>query len=204
MSWPNPFRRLDAHTRTAFGYTFQLTEHHLTPDQMDPMKQSYDILGEKALDRLYTISPPPHSPFPRNPISNEAKPGLKSHGTAEHPPEGKRDLYLLLRENALSDEAARLLWAQVNTVPSWVCWDQIARGQDCFYRYGGPVLTGLAFQSLLGGMVTSSDPLNRREVAETHLKGAARVVETLARTGLRRHVSMFPHDLILSTRWIFY
>ncbi|CAD6593736.1 MAG: hypothetical protein ASARMPREDX12_007493 [Alectoria sarmentosa] len=150
---------------------------------MDPMKQSYDILGEKALDRLYTISPPPHSPIPRNPVSNEAKSGLKSHGTAEHPPEGKRDLYLLLRENALSDEALRLLWAQVNTVPSWVCWDQIARGQDCFYRYGGPVLTGLAFQSLLGGMVTSSDSLNRREVAETHLKGAARVVETLARTG---------------------
>lgn len=44
-------------------------------------------------------------------------------------------------------------------------WDQIARGQDVFYRYGGANLTGLAYQSLLGGM------------------GAARVVETLARTG---------------------
>lgn len=46
-----------------------------------------------------------------------------------------------------------------------VDWEQIARGQDVFYRYGGANLTGLAYQSLLGGM------------------GAARVVETLARTG---------------------
>jgi hypothetical protein len=38
-------------------------------------------------------------------------------------------------------------------------------GQDVFYRYGGATLTGLAYQSLLGGM------------------GANRVVEVLARTG---------------------
>jgi len=50
-------------------------------------------------------------------------------------------------------------------VPPWVDWEQIRRGQDVFYRYGGANLTGLAYQSLLGGM------------------GAARVVETLARTG---------------------
>lgn len=50
-------------------------------------------------------------------------------------------------------------------MPEWVDWAQIERGQDVFYRYGGACLTGLAYQSLLGGM------------------GAARVVETLARTG---------------------
>jgi hypothetical protein len=38
-------------------------------------------------------------------------------------------------------------------------------GQEVFYRYGGATLTGLAYQSLLGGM------------------GANRVVEVLARTG---------------------
>lgn len=38
-------------------------------------------------------------------------------------------------------------------------------GQEIFYRYGGATLTGLAYQSLLGGM------------------GANRVVEVLARTG---------------------
>lgn len=38
-------------------------------------------------------------------------------------------------------------------------------GQEVFYRYGGAMLMGLAFQSLVGGM------------------GAKRVVEVLARTG---------------------
>lgn len=57
------------------------------------------------------------------------------------------------------------MWEEINTVPPWVDWAQIERGQDVFYRYGGPAITGLAYQSLLGGM------------------GAARVVETLARTG---------------------
>ena len=128
MSWPNPLRKSDAHTRTVFGYTFQLTKHHLTPDQMEPMKQSYDMLGEQALERLDTISPPLRCAPRRNPIKDEAKPVLKS--TGEQPPEGKRDLYILLRQHAVSDEVVGRLWAEVNTVPSWVCWDQIARGQS--------------------------------------------------------------------------
>ena len=134
MSWPNPLRRSDAHTRTAFGYTFQLTRHHLTPDQMEPMKQSYDILGEQALERLDNISPPLRSALRRNPIKDEAKPALNPNGTGEQPPDGKRDLYFLLQQNAVSDEVLGRLWAEVNTVPSWVCWDQIARGQGMYFR----------------------------------------------------------------------
>lgn len=150
---------------------------------MGPMKQSYDVLGEEALERLDSISTPPSDLF-LNPIKDGATPALNSHSTDEQPRKGKRDLYVLLQQNAFNDEVLGQMWTQVNTVPSWVCWDQIARGQDCFYRYGGPVLTGLAFQSLLGGLVKLSDPLNRWDLAESNLKGAARVVETLARTGL--------------------
>ena len=160
MFWPNLFRKADANTRDAFGYIFQLTERHLTPDQMDFMKQSYDLLGEKALERLDIISPPPRSRLPSNSIKDKAKVPVNSHTTGKQSSEGKRDLYILLRQNALDDEVLGQLWAEVNAVPSWVCWDQIARGQDCFYRYGGPVLTGLAFQSLLGGMVKLCGPLN--------------------------------------------
>lgn len=138
MFWP--FLRPDADTRTSFGYIFQLTDHHLTPDQMHPMKQSYDTLGEKAWEKLDS---------------------LNSHGTGQNPLKGKRDLYVLLRQNVSNDKSLGQLWSEVNTVPSWVCWDQIARGQDCFYRYGGPVLNGLAFQSLLGGMVRSFDLLHQ-------------------------------------------
>ncbi|KAF4542966.1 Tat pathway signal sequence [Lasiodiplodia theobromae] len=93
----------------------------------------------------------------------------RSLGDDKHPGKPEcplhRDLYALLRDNADKDEKLGELWREVNTVPAWVDWEQIKRGQDVFYRYGSAALTGLAYQSLLGGM------------------GAARIVETLARTG---------------------
>ncbi|KAF2966513.1 hypothetical protein GQX73_g7050 [Xylaria multiplex] len=74
-------------------------------------------------------------------------------------------LYELIQEYAPSDEKIRRLWIEVNTVPEWVDWDQIERGQKIFFRYGGPAISSLTFLSLLGGM------------------GGARTVETLDRTG---------------------
>ena len=158
MTWPNPFRRSDA-TRTAFGYTFQLTEYHLTSDQMESMKMSFDKLGEKAWEKIAKMSPQPRSDFPPHLNEDEAKLAADTERTEEKPPGSKKDPYELLRLNYFNDEALGQLWTEVNTVPSWVCWDQIARGQDCFYRYGGPILNGLAFQSLLGGMVKPSGPV---------------------------------------------
>jgi len=165
MAWPNPFLRKNENTRSVWGYTFQLSSDHLTVEQMKPMKHSCDILGEQALDRLNQISPPPRSALPRNSARHGSDNTATDSNTGKQVSEPQRDLYVLLREHANDDEVLCKLWSEVTTVPSWVCWDQITRGQDCFYRYGGPALTGLAFQSLLGGM------------------GAARVVETLARTG---------------------
>jgi len=101
------------------------------------MKFSYDRLGEAALDRLNEISPPPRSALPRNSTKYaEAAPSSeRSVEAVDSPP--KRDLYILLRDNADKDETLAKLWKEVNTVPEWVDWDQIARGQDVFYRYGG-------------------------------------------------------------------
>lgn len=76
-----------------------------------------------------------------------------------------KDLYTLLKNHADEDPKLQELWTQVNTVPEWVDWKQIQRGQDVFFRYGLPILNVLSFESLLGGM------------------GAIRVVETLSRTG---------------------
>lgn len=128
----------------------------MTPSESNSLKSRYDILAEQVLDRLNEISPPPtNHHIPRNEQLKDTSP--------DKPP--KRDLYAILQSNYSSDETLQQFWNEVNTVPDWVDWDQIARGQDVFYRYGGPVLTGLAYQSLLGGM------------------GAARVVEVLSRTG---------------------
>lgn len=169
MAWPNPFRRRNENTRTCWGYTFQLTKDHLTPKQTHPMKYSFDRLGDEAYSRLDVISKQQHTLISQEKPVKPIKPSLrecqKNASSQETVIKPKRDLYILLRDNAQSDPVLSQLWTEAHTVPSWVDWASVARGQDVFYRYGGPALTGLAFQSLLGGM------------------GAARVVEVLARTG---------------------
>ena len=138
MAWQNPFRVRDEHTRTCWGYTFQLTEEHLTPRKAHPMKFSYDILGEQALDKLNEISPPPRSALPRNSGKYAEPDAVVENKADEAAPAPKRDLYILLRDNVHNDVTLGRFWTEVNTVPSWVDWEQIARGQDVFYRYGGP------------------------------------------------------------------
>jgi hypothetical protein len=135
-----------------------MTPEHPTVEEMHPLKYTYDVLGEQCFNRLNEISPPPDSTLPRN--NGKFTQDVKAEQQQAH-----RDLYVLLKDHADADATLGKLWRQVNTVPDWVDWEQIARGQDVFYRYGGANLTGLAYQSLLGGM------------------GANRVVETLARTG---------------------
>lgn len=157
MAWPNPFRRRTADTRTCWGYTFDLGPNHLTPEQAHPLKYSYDVLAEEALDVLNEL-------YPLESAKSEQKQDAEL-SVPEGKSKPKRDLYLLLRDHHNEHPKLQELWDQVANVPDWVDWDQIARGQDVFYRYGGATLTGLAYQSLLGGM------------------GANRVVEVLARTG---------------------
>ena len=152
MAWPNPFRYHDKYTRTCWGYTFQVTELHLLPEVANSLKFSYDQLGEQALKKLNAISPPPRSALPRH-SGRYTDACTKSEETGPGSDSPKRDLYMLLRSHAADDEVLGTLWAEVNVTPDWVNWEQISRGQEVFYRYGGPALTGLAFQSLLGGMV---------------------------------------------------
>jgi hypothetical protein len=139
MAWPMFYGKHDENTRTAWGYSFQWTTEHQTREQLSPLKHSYDVLGEDALNALDTISPP---------ISKEL-PGNKSR-VPEKPKElnftPKRDLYALLRDYHAEDEALDKLWSQVNTIPDWVDWDQIERGQKVFYRYGEVALTAVSNQ----------------------------------------------------------
>ncbi|KIW24979.1 uncharacterized protein PV07_10655 [Cladophialophora immunda] len=180
MAWPNPFRRRDENTRTAWGYTFQLTPSHLTPEQAHPLKHSYDVLGEECYEILCQKDSSPADEAKLQKRDDARSESVANHlhqsnstinGSADTnrpptpSPRSKRDLYLLLRDHHAAHPKLQELWDEVTTVPSWVDWAQICRGQDVFYRYGAATLTGLAYQSLLGGM------------------GANRVVEVLARTG---------------------
>lgn len=109
MAWPNPFRHKDENTRNAWGYTFQWSPTHLTPEEMHPLKYSYDILAEEALDSLDRLSPPTSSELPRN--------QSRVSTSEKETPAPKRDLYILLRDHASEDAKLEKLWRQVNTIP---------------------------------------------------------------------------------------
>ncbi|KAK3387623.1 tat pathway signal sequence [Podospora didyma] len=188
-----------------WGYEFEWTPEHLTEEQMRPLQFTYDALADKCLDRLDVLQPT----LPAIPKSDTGKDGDNTEKGQKQPlspsacsapnsteatgqnDESKtksshcnRDLYELLRQHAPEDETLQKLWIEVNTVPGWVNWEQIERGQKVFYRYAGPSIVALTFQSLLGGM------------------GGQRVVETLTRTGgfrgdvaRRRLLDTFQHIL---------
>ncbi|KAK5661475.1 hypothetical protein OQA88_11377 [Cercophora sp. LCS_1] len=167
----------------AWGYNFQWTHDHLTPEQMRPMMFSYDALATECLDRLDELAPQKsfRSRQPAGPKPQDASP----REAAECP---LPDLYSLLQQHAPSDPSLQRLLSEVNTIPPWVDWAQLARGQKVFYRYAGPSIVSLTFQSLLGGM------------------GSHRIVETLTRTGgfsvpiaRRRLLETFSHILSVTS-----
>jgi hypothetical protein len=58
---------------------------------------------------------------------DQLKPLLYTYDTL-----GSEDLFTTVKELALSgeDEVINKFWKEVNTIPDWVDWDQIKRGQD--------------------------------------------------------------------------
>jgi hypothetical protein len=166
MSGPTKPSQRDRNTRNAWGYLFQWTSDHQTPEQYNHFKYTYDALGEECaniLNQQYPSEKPPlNSQGQETGMEHPALHSGKHKVLSARP---KRDLYVLLRDHRHEHEKLQELWEEVTTTPVWVDWDQISRGQDVFYRYGAATITGLTYQSLLGG--TSS----------------SRVTEVLARTG---------------------
>ncbi|VUC25600.1 unnamed protein product [Clonostachys rosea] len=138
----------------SYGYTFRLTDLHKTSEQLDPLKHKFDTVGTDACKVLNELFPPP-----------PPRAGWYSK-TKEENPQPDRDTFVLLRDNYAKDPKLQDLWNEVNTVPDWVDWDQIKRGQDVFYRYAPAAIAGFAFQGLLATTGASYRP-----------------AETLVRTG---------------------
>lgn len=161
--FPPKDKEVNGEPRTVWGHTFKWTPEHQTKDQMRPLVFNYDVLGSECLDRLDELSPPSRD-RPEE-IQGDKPDKATQDGTDKPPARPRRDLYALLEEHHAADPKLSELWTEIHTVPSWVDWDQIQRGQDVFYRYGGPIIVSLTFQSLVGGMA------------------GWRAVETLSRTG---------------------
>ncbi|KAM7206335.1 DUF2236 domain containing protein [Rhypophila sp. PSN 637] len=159
----------------AYGFTFTWTPDHLTPEQMRPYMFSYDVLATEALDVLDQFSSSSSSLTKEelnstasadpDPVKENISAAKQDHNNKPKSSQHKRDLFKLLQTHHHENETLSSLWSQIHTIPEWVDWAQIARGQLVFYRYALPFVISLTFQSLLGGM------------------GSSRVSHTLSKTG---------------------
>ena len=123
---------MDSSTQSKWNYTFQWTENHVSREEIDPLRYRYDELGAAALERLQAFS--------------VRQTGDEDKGRGR----GRLDLYALLRDYHETDELLSNFWEELHTVPDWVDWEQIKRGQDFFYRYAVANLTGFALQGFVG------------------------------------------------------
>ena len=134
-------------TRKFGNYQFQWTELHLPREETDPLRYEYDELGSEVVEKLQEIA---------------KKQKDQEDGTTR----AKTDLYALLSDNHQNDETLTKFWTEVHTVPEWVDWAQLERGQRFFYRYAPANLMGFALQGFVG-----------------ENSAASGVVEVLVRTG---------------------
>ncbi|KAG0337070.1 hypothetical protein BG004_007794 [Podila humilis] len=108
-------------------WDFDITwsEKHFRASQLEPLRQVGDVLADRALDAL------------------DIKPG--------------QDALELLREytsRPIEDQpsdAPRKLLEQVMTIPEWVDWAQIQRGQDVYWKYILYISHTLLHFALAGG-----------------------------------------------------
>lgn len=173
--------------KDVWGYTFDWTPSHLTATDLQSLTLSYDKLTNDCLDefdKLGLTSPSSSSASFRAKISSSSSKPQPQNGAPTECPMSQTDFFTLLETHHHKFPSLSTLWDQLTTVPAWVSYAAIARGQAVFYRYAGPAVTSLTFHSLLGGMAS------------------ARVVETLARTGgfgtrvaRRRLLETFQHIL---------
>src|ERR1700761_1435234 len=126
--------------RNAWGYKFEWTSLHRTREELRSLMFSYDELASECLERFDKFSP-----STSNLVLAKKKSGSESESSGGEPPPQHRDLFRLLRLHADEDEKLQKLWLQLNTVPEWVDWDQIERGQKVFYRYAGPTVVAVSY-----------------------------------------------------------
>ncbi|OQD74996.1 hypothetical protein PENANT_c162G08715, partial [Penicillium antarcticum] len=121
----NPHAPAHGDKKTVWNHTFKWTENHLTAEELKPLREQADDVAVAVVEHLQAL-------------------GLLC----------RRDLYGMLKVNHENDETLRGFWEEIHTVPEWVDWVQIERGQKFLYRYLAPNLAGLALQGFLGGTAT--------------------------------------------------
>ncbi|KAE8450995.1 hypothetical protein EG329_005435 [Mollisiaceae sp. DMI_Dod_QoI] len=106
-------------------------------EESDTLRSSHDKLGSAAYEKLKDII--------AQITASENEQGISTHN--HH----AVDFYTILRDHHREDATLDELWNELNSVPEWVDWKQIERGQKFFVRYAVANITSLLFQGFLHG-----------------------------------------------------
>ena len=129
-----------------WNHTINVGPEHLAYEEDDEkllkeLRGSWDWKADACLEELQILQSQEQNADSTD--DGEASNQQSEKGSGEtplnRPGKKKKDLYELFERHHDSSIALEQLWDEVNTVPDWVDWEQIARGQDVFYRYAGPM-----------------------------------------------------------------
>lgn len=95
---------------------------------METLKWEYDVVATEVFRRLQSLG--------------------DDHG----------DSYSRLERFHASDPDLEQFWQAIRTVPAWVDWEQLQRGQAVCKRYAVPMLIGFAFQGFAGEIAAAFGP----------------------------------------------
>ncbi|KUJ22166.1 uncharacterized protein LY89DRAFT_704824 [Mollisia scopiformis] len=120
-----------------WGYSFPWNSNHMTAEELHVLRNSHDIIGLAAYESLKSILDAERTP------SNDKTLSITGQQSD--------DWYDVLRIHHHEDDALQGFWNGVHTVPDWVDWKQIERGQRLFAKYASANLTFLFFYGFLRG-----------------------------------------------------
>ena len=110
----------------------------LLPDTLKLLRHGHDELASNALESLLKLS-------------DDNEKGSQC-------PVPKTDLYTLLEAAHRDDPNLQKFWDQTRSVPEWVDWEQLERGQDFFYQYAVANIVGFALQGFIGENAAAFGP----------------------------------------------
>jgi hypothetical protein len=119
---------LDKKLVTAAHHNLPQNHREHFESTMEALKLDYDLVASEAVNRL------------RNAYGNQG------------------DLYSQLERCHTSDPVLEQFWQVTRTIPAWVDWEQITRGQLVCKRYAIPMLIGFAFQGFAGEIAAALGP----------------------------------------------
>jgi hypothetical protein len=158
--------KTDANYRKRWGYSFQWTDKHLAPEEIAALRSHYDELGSTALEKLQAIIA-------------RTKTDTKREANCPFRPE----LYTIFKKHHHEDEVLQQFWDEVHSVPEWVDWEQIERGQKFFARYALANSTAFALQGFIReNSVRFHTPSIISFVLRT-IQASPGIAEVFARTG---------------------